>query len=61
MVKRNIRYEAAFEDHLRKNQIPYVAINEAKRPIVARKKMKNFDFIVCSRKKKNLLVEIKGK
>ncbi len=60
MVKRNVLYEVAFEDYLRTKQVPYVAINEAKRPVVEGKKMKNFDFIVHS-KKKNLLVEIKGK
>lgn len=61
MTKRNIHYEAAFEDYLRKKEIPYIAINEAKRPIVEGKPIKNFDFIVYSNKGENLLVDIKGK
>lgn len=44
MTKRNIHYEAAFEDYLRKKEIPYIAINEAKRSIVEGKPIKNFDF-----------------
>jgi len=53
-------YESAFEDILRKCQIPYIAINENKRPIVKKEAIKNFDFIVYSKKGK-YLIDIKGK
>lgn len=63
MVKRKglrAHYESAFEDILRKCQIPYVAINENKRPIIEGEAIKNFDFIVYSKKGK-YLIDIKGK
>lgn len=53
-------YELCFETILRKNRIPYIAINESKRPVVKGKAIKNFDFIVYSRKGK-YLIDIKGK
>jgi len=63
MVKRRglrAHYESAFEDILRKCQIPYIAINENKRPIIKKEAIKNFDFIVYSKKGK-YLIDIKGK
>lgn len=53
-------YELAFEDILRRCEIPYIAINENKRPIIEGEAIKNFDFIVYSRKGKYLM-DIKGK
>jgi hypothetical protein len=53
-------YEAVFEKILRDSEIPYIAINEFKRPIISGRPIKNFDFIVYS-KKCNYLVDIKGK
>jgi len=53
-------YESTFENILRKLQIPYIAINENKRPIIKGKAIKNFDFIVYSKKGK-YLIDIKGK
>jgi hypothetical protein len=41
-------YEAVFEKILRDSEIPYIAINEFKRPIISGKPIKNFDFIVYS-------------
>lgn len=53
-------YEAVFEKILRDSEVPYIAINEFKRPIISGRAIKNFDFIVYSRKGK-YLVDIKGK
>jgi uncharacterized protein YlbG (UPF0298 family) len=63
MAKRkgkNSHYEAAFEKILRDSGIPYIAINEFKRPIISGKPIKNFDFIVFSKKCK-YIIDIKGK
>jgi hypothetical protein len=64
MAKRkgtNAHYEQMFENFLRKNNLLYIVINEAKRPIYAGKKVKNFDFIVKSARGHILLIDIKGK
>lgn len=53
-------YEQAFEALLRQSQIPYIAINESKRPVIKGKTIKNFDFIVYS-SKGSYLIDIKGK
>ncbi|GAI27473.1 unnamed protein product, partial [marine sediment metagenome] len=45
---------------LRRRDIPYIAINENKRPIIEGRPIKNFDFIVYSKKSK-YLIDIKGK
>jgi hypothetical protein len=60
-VKAHIDYEAAFEDFLRVRQIPYVAVDEAKRAAFRDAKLKSFDFIVYSSCNTNWLVDIKGR
>lgn len=49
-----------FEAFLRKREIPYVAVDEKKRPVTRYGPIKNFDFLVHSRRG-NLTVDIKGK
>ena len=61
MTRRSVHYEAAFEDYLRRQQIPYVAVDEAKRAIFGRVSLKSFDFVVYSSSGANLLVDIKGR
>lgn len=61
MTKRSVHYEAAFEDYLRRQQIPYVAVDEAKRATFGRISLKSFDFVVYSGDGPNLLVDIKGR
>lgn len=56
-----IHYEAAFEDYLRGRQVPYVAVDEAKRAAFRDAKLKSFDFIVYSDRKPNWLVDVKGR
>lgn len=60
-MKSHIDYEAAFEDYLRGQQIPYVAVDEAKRAAFRDAKLKSFDFIVYSARGTNWLVDIKGR
>lgn len=60
-MKSHVHYEAAFEDYLRTQQIPYVAVDEAKRAAFRDAKLKSFDFIVYSASGCNWLVDIKGR
>jgi len=60
-LKPHIHYEAAFEDYLRSRQIPYVAVDEAKRAAFRDAKLKSFDFIVYSHDNTNWLVDVKGR
>jgi hypothetical protein len=60
-LKSHIDYEAAFEDYLQRRQVPYVAVDEAKRAAFRDAKLKSFDFIVYSLQGTNWLVDIKGR
>jgi len=60
-LKPHIHYEAAFEDYLRSQQIPFVAVDEAKRAAFRDAKLKSFDFIVYSANTTNWLVDVKGR
>lgn len=61
MADRSIHYEAAFEDLLRQRGIPYVAVDEAKRALFSDARLKSFDYVVYSKTRPNLLVDIKGR
>lgn len=60
-MKDHVHYEAAFEDYLRTRQIPYVAVDEAKKAIFRDAKLKSFDFIVYSAGGTSWLADIKGR
>ncbi len=45
-MKRHNHYESAFENYLRSEMIPYVAVNEQRRSIAKKGSLKNLDFIV---------------
>ncbi len=60
-MKAHVAYEAAFEDFLRSRQVPYVAVDEAKRAAFRDARLKSFDFIVYSAQGPNWLVDIKGR
>ena len=60
-MKSHIHYEAAFEHYVRGQQIPYVAVDEAKRASFRDAKLKSFDFILYSQSTTNWLVDIKGR
>jgi hypothetical protein len=47
MANRDNHYEAAFEEYLRARGIPYVAVDEARRSLMADgESIKSLDFIV---------------
>ena len=49
MANRDNHYEAAFEQFLRDRSVPYIAVDEAKRSLVATgPSIKNLDFVVSS-------------
>ena len=65
MVKRNNHYEAAFEAYLRDCRVPYVAVDEAKRSLLAGgDSVKSLDFIISPQDGNstvNWLVDVKGR
>ena len=60
MADRDNHYEAAFEAYLREHAIAYVAVDEARRALVADRSLKSVDFIVSAANVR-LLVDIKGR
>lgn len=61
VAHRNVHYEAAFEDYLRAQGWPYVAVDEAKKAVFGDVAIKSFDFLVYSASAENLLVDVKGR
>lgn len=66
MAQRRFHYDHAFEQYLRDNSVPYVAVDEAKRALArndqrAPTSLKSFDFVVYSQQGLNLLVDVKGR
>lgn len=62
MANRDNHYEAAFEEFLRARQIPYVAVDETRRSLLAEGSLKSLDFIVSSHASPTRwLVDVKGR
>jgi hypothetical protein len=62
MANRDNHYEAAFEAYLRARGIPYVAVDEARRSLLADgESIKSLDFIVSSPGATVWLVDVKGR
>jgi hypothetical protein len=61
MANRDNHYEAAFEEFLRTRQVPYVAVDEAKRSVLADASVKSLDFIVSASDGRSWLVDVKGR
>lgn len=61
MARRTNPYEAAFEDLLRQDRTPYVAVDEARRSLVAGGSLKSLDFLVSPPGSTGWLVDIKGR
>ncbi len=75
VANRRFHYDRAFEHYLRANAIPYIAVDEAKRALSAAgghqttrgrsdaipDKLKSFDFVVYSKRHRNLLIDVKGR
>ena len=47
-MHRDNHYEAAFEEYLRSRRTAYIAVDEARRSLVANGSLKSLDFIVSS-------------
>ncbi|NLX04674.1 MAG: HYExAFE family protein [Phycisphaerae bacterium] len=60
-MKRSNHYEAAFEHLLRERALPYVAVDEAKRALLANTQLKSFDFVLYLPERRNLLIDVKGR
>src|SRR5215467_2915717 len=61
MAKRSNHYEAAFEEFLRRRQIPYVAVDEKKRALLGDASLKSLDFIVSPALGGSWLIDVKGR
>jgi hypothetical protein len=62
MANRDNHYEAAFEEYLRSKQVPYVAVDEARRSLLSDgQSIKNLDFIVSAPGSVTWLVDVKGR
>ena len=61
MAQRRFHYDAAFEHYLRAKQIPYVAVDEARKALRGQVKLKSFDFVVYGARGVNYLVDVKGR
>jgi len=61
MAQRHNHYELAFEHYLRENRVPYVAVDEQRRSLVAEGSLKNLDYIVSPGDSVSLLIDIKGR
>lgn len=61
MADRDNHYEAAFEAYLRAQQIPYVAVDEARRSLLGDASLKSPDFIVSDPRGGSWLVDVKGR
>ena len=60
-MHRDNHYEAAFEQFLRARRLPYVAVDEARRSLVADGSLKSLDFIVSPPGETAWLVDVKGR
>ena len=61
MAKRGNHYEAAFEAYLRMRQVPYIAVDEARRALLGDASLKSLDFIVSPAVGPAWLVDVKGR
>ena len=61
MADRENHYEAAFEALLRSRRMAYVAVDEARRSLVAGGSLKSLDFIVSPGAGMSWLVDVKGR
>ena len=54
-------YEQAFENWLIDNHVQYVAVDQQKRRIFARSKIKSFDFLLYPSNSQPVIAEVKGR
>lgn len=60
-MDRTNHYELAFEAYLRERQVPYVAVDEARRSLLGDSSVKSLDFLVTSTRGVTWLVDVKGR
>jgi hypothetical protein len=60
-MNRDNHYEAAFGSYLRSRRLPYIAVDEARRSLVADGSLKSLDFIVSPAGQSSWLVDVKGR
>jgi hypothetical protein len=61
MANRDNHYEAAFEAYLRRERLPYIAVDESRRSLVPDGSLKSLDFIVSPPGDVTWLVDVKGR
>ena len=61
MANRDNHYEAAFEEYLRRERLPYIAVDEARRSLVPDGSLKSLDFIVSPPGEESWLIDVKGR
>lgn len=61
MANRGNHYEAAFEAYLCQRRVPYIAVDESRRNVLAGESLKSLDFIVHSSPRITWLVDVKGR
>ncbi len=61
MADRGNHYEAALERWLRKQRVPYVAVDEARRACWSGGSLKSLDFIISPERGRGYLVDVKGR
>jgi hypothetical protein len=61
MANRDNHYEAAFEAYLRRERLPYIAVDETRRSLVPDGSLKSLDFIVSPPGGVSWLVDVKGR
>lgn len=61
MAQRHNHYEAAFEELLREERVPYVAVDERRRSLVGDGSLKSVDFLVSPLNGESLIIDIKGR
>jgi len=55
------KYERAFENWLMDSRIQYIAIDDHKKAVFARCKIKSFDFLLYPRSGRTIIAEVKGR
>ncbi|HVT29316.1 MAG TPA: HYExAFE family protein [Lacipirellulaceae bacterium] len=60
-MHRDNHYEAAFEAFLRERRFAYIAVDEARRSLVANGSLKSLDFVVSPPGRMSWLVDVKGR
>jgi len=55
------KYERAFENWLKDSRIQYIAIDDHKKAVFARCKIKSFDFLLYPRSGRTIIAEVKGR